>query len=78
MDEKAATPDMDVLIGAYAAAALAFNAASSTLILKLAENSLPTGEQIATEEVARAAVVATRGKLWAAYAKRQAPADPRH
>jgi hypothetical protein len=62
--------DVDRLRHAYAAAVLAFNAASSVLILKLAENALPTDEQIALEEDARAGVVATRRTLWAAYAKR--------
>jgi hypothetical protein len=70
MNDEVAKSEVDRLRDAYAAAVLAFNAASSVLILKLAENALPTDEQIATEENARAGVVATRRTLWAAYAKR--------
>lgn len=54
---------------AYAAAVLAFNAASAVLILRLAANALPTDDEIAAEESARAAVVATRRTLWAKYAR---------
>jgi hypothetical protein len=71
MTEEAATLKMDELFDAYAAAALAFNAASSVLIFGLARGSIPTGAEIATEEVARAAVVATRAELWAAYERRR-------
>jgi hypothetical protein len=72
-----AKQEISDLRDAYSAAALAFNAASSTLILKLVTDSLPTGEQIATEEVARAAVVAARRRLWAAYAN-SVPRDYAH
>ena len=56
----------------YANAVLAFNAASATLILKFAANLRPADEQIAAEEDARAAVVAARQNLWAAYDKAEA------
>jgi hypothetical protein len=64
--KKAETSEMDDLRGAYANANLAFNAGSATLILKFAANLRPTDEQIATEEKARAAVIAARRELWAA------------
>ena len=61
---KKATSEVDILHAAHASAVLAFNAASAVLIVRLAENSVPTAEEIATEEEARAAVVTTRRKLW--------------
>jgi hypothetical protein len=70
MNDEAAKSEVDRLRDAYAAAVLAFNAASSVLILKLAENALPTDGQIAAEEDARAGVVTARRALWASYAKR--------
>jgi hypothetical protein len=66
---------MDDLRGAYANAILAFNAASATLILKFAANVLPTDEQIAAEEKARAAVIAARRDLWAAQQLRAQPVE---
>ena len=64
---EAAQSEVDELHAAHASAMLAFNAASAVLILRLAANSVPTAEEIATEEEARAAVVATRRKLWETY-----------
>jgi hypothetical protein len=65
----ATKPAMADLRGAYARATLAFNAASADLILKFAANLRPADAQIAAEEQSRAAVLTTRQKLWAAYAK---------
>jgi hypothetical protein len=62
-------PSMAELRSAYALATLTFNAVSADLILKFAANLRPTDEQIAAEEESRAAVVAARQKLWAAYSK---------
>ncbi len=70
MSDPAAKPEQERLLDSYAAAVLAFNAASAVLILHLAENSLPTAAQISTEEKARAAVVTARQKLWALYGTR--------
>ena len=67
MSKKAVNPEVDDLHGVYASAVLAFNASSAALILHLAANSLPSNEQIAAEEESRAAVLAARRKLWAAY-----------
>jgi hypothetical protein len=59
--------EMNALRGTYANALLAFNAASAALILSFAADVPPNGEVIAAEEEARAALVAARKKLWAAY-----------
>jgi hypothetical protein len=69
MSDKVPKPSVDELLKAYEVAALTFNAAAAPMIFHLLAKSLPTGEEIASEEVARAAVVATRGELWAAYGK---------
>lgn len=61
---KAAKSEVDKLRAAYANAVLAFNAAAAVLILHFAADSVPTAEEIATEEESRAAVVATRRKIW--------------
>jgi hypothetical protein len=73
MKKTQLSPGMDDLRGAYANATLAFNAASATLILKFAANLPPTDEQIATEEAARAAVIAARRELWSAQRLRGQP-----
>ena len=73
MRMRPATPALDDLRGAYAAALVVFNAASAALILNLAADLIPADELIATEEESRAAVVAARRKLWAAYAKQTPP-----
>jgi hypothetical protein len=65
MKDTLAKRGVDELREAYATAVLAFSAASSVLVLKLAVNSLPTDEQITMEENARAAVIAARRKVWA-------------
>jgi hypothetical protein len=69
MNKKPANRRLDKLRSAYANAVLAFNAASAAMILNLAADRAPTDELIAAEEASRAAVVAARRKLWAAYAK---------
>jgi hypothetical protein len=61
---------------AYAAAVLAFNAASAILILALAADSRPTDEQIAAEMEARADVESARERLWAEYAKKSSANVP--
>jgi hypothetical protein len=71
MSDKVTKPSVDELLQAYEVAALAFNSACAPMIFHLLAKSLPNDEQIATEEVARAAVIATRGELWAAYGKRR-------
>lgn len=48
----------------YAAAVLAFNAASAVLIVHFAADTVPTAEDMAAEEESRAAVVAVRQLLW--------------
>ena len=57
----------DDLLDSYEAAIVAFNAASSSLILQLAANSRPTDEELASEQDACAAVVTARLELCAAY-----------
>jgi hypothetical protein len=69
MSSKVPKASVDDLLHAYEVAALRFNAAAAPMIFHLLAKSLPDAEQIATEEDARAAVVATRGELWAEYAK---------
>jgi len=69
MNKKPANPELDKLRSAYANAVLTFNAASTAMILNLAADKAPTDELIAAEEESRAAVVAARRVLWAAYAK---------
>jgi hypothetical protein len=59
--------EMNALRDTYANALLAFNAASAALILSFAADVPPNDEVIAAEEDARAALVAARKKLWAAY-----------
>jgi hypothetical protein len=66
MNKKAQKPAIDDLRSAYAYTTQAFNAASAKLTLKFAANLPPTDEQIATEEKARAAVIAARRELWRA------------
>lgn len=61
---------------AYAAALLAFNAASAILILALAADARPTDEQIAAEMEARANVESARERLWAEYAKKSSANVP--
>jgi len=55
------------LLGAYQLAVVEFNTASARLILHLVAESLPTAGEVSAEEEARAAVVAARRNLWAAY-----------
>jgi hypothetical protein len=69
MNKKPADPGLDELRSAYANAVLEFNAASAAMILNLAADRAPTDELIAAEEDSRAAVVAARRELWAAYSK---------
>ena len=59
--------ELNALRGTYANALLAFNAASAALILSFAADVPPNDEVIAAEEESRAALVAARKKLWAAY-----------
>ena len=67
MHEHTANPRLEALLDAYRVAVVAFNVASSTLILHLVAESLPTPPEISAEEKARAAVVAARRDLWAIY-----------
>lgn len=69
MKRVVAKVGVDELCSSYAKAVVAFNVASASLIVSLAANSRPTDEQIAAEEGARAAVVAARRTVWAAYGK---------
>jgi hypothetical protein len=67
MSKVIANPDMEALRSTYARALLAFNAASAALIVSFAADVPPSGEVIAAEEKSRAALVAARQQLWAAY-----------
>jgi len=73
------SPDsnLDALLDVYEAAVLAFNAASSTLVVHLAARALPADAEIQTEENARADVVAARRQVWAAYVLRNRETNPR-
>jgi hypothetical protein len=76
MSDHAANSQSDALFRAYRVAVIAFNAASSRLMLRLAEESLPTAQEVSAEENARAAVVAARLNLWAMYEDVAAKANP--
>ena len=67
MSDDTANLQPEALFRAYRAAVIAFNAASATLILDIAAESLPTAQEISAEENALAAIVAARRNLWAVY-----------
>jgi hypothetical protein len=70
MGDKASKAELEELVTSYATAVLAFNGASSILILAMAEQALPSDEDIAAEKEARANVESARARLWAEYAKK--------
>ena len=66
MTKARAKPELHELRAAYATAVMAFDSASAVLILHFAAGTLPTNEQVATEEASRAAVIATGRQFRAA------------
>ena len=72
MNKEAAKPVVKDLRTLYASAVLAFDVAFATLDRKIAANLPPADGQVAAEEAARAAVVAARRNLWAAFEKAEA------
>ena len=72
MNKEAVKPVVKDLRTLYASAVLAFDVAFVTLDRKITANLPPADGQVAAEEAARAAVVAARRNLWAAFEKAEA------